>query len=102
MRAYLDIDIGDAAKYELELAAYNRATAFLQQCGAQYGLSAIIQGLDNEEKQMLREAYANDPNWSGKGGLASAACALRRCLWYTGQYAVSQSKIDVRVRKQCD
>lgn len=84
MRVYLDINIGDAAKYEQELAAYNRATSFLQQCGPQYGLSANIADLDNEGKQMLREAYANDPNWSSKGDceccvLTRVSCRLLAC-----------------------
>lgn len=77
MRVYLDIDVGDAAKYEQELAEYNRATAFLQQCGQQYGLPADIAELDDEGKQMLQEAYANDPNWSSKG---DAGQALRQLI----------------------
>eukprot|EP00878_Enallax_costatus_P012925 GHUV01013497.1.p1 GENE.GHUV01013497.1~~GHUV01013497.1.p1 ORF type:complete len:202 (+),score=57.68 GHUV01013497.1:148-753(+) len=71
MRVFLDIDIGNAAEYELKLAAYNRATAFLQQCGPQYGLSTNIAELDDEERQMLREAYASDPNWCSKGEMST-------------------------------
>lgn len=69
MKVFLDIDIGDAAKYEQQLAAYNRAVAFLQQCGSQYGLSSKLADLDDEGLQMLRDAYDSDPNWSSKGGL---------------------------------
>jgi hypothetical protein len=70
MKVFLDIDIGDAAKYEQESAAYQRALDFMQQCGSQYGLSGSLADLDDEGVQMLREAYSSDPNWSSKGGLS--------------------------------
>jgi hypothetical protein len=74
MKVFLDIDIGDAAKYEQESAAYQRAVDFMQQCGSQYGLSGSLADLDDEGLQMLREGYSSDPNWSSKGGLSCCRC----------------------------
>eukprot|EP00775_Hariotina_reticulata_P006818 gene6818-7034_t len=69
MKVFLDIDIGDAAKYERDLAAYNRALEFLHTCGSQYGLPSSLTEFDAEGLQLLQESYASDPNWSSKGDL---------------------------------
>ncbi|WIA20264.1 hypothetical protein OEZ85_006099 [Tetradesmus obliquus] len=71
MKVFLDIDIGDAAKYQQESAAYQRAVDFMQQCGSQYGLSGNLADLDEEGLQMLREGYSNDPNWNSKGEMST-------------------------------
>jgi hypothetical protein len=70
MKVFLDIDIGDAARYEKNLAAYNRALEFLHMCGNQYGLPSTMAGLDAEALQLLQESYSSDPNWSSKGAAA--------------------------------
>jgi hypothetical protein len=80
MKVFLDIDIGGAAKYEQESAAYHRAVDFMQQCGSQYGLSGSLADLDEEGLQMLREGYSSDPNWSSKGGLRH--CCYCQCCYY--------------------
>lgn len=67
VRVYLDVDIGDAARYAEELAAFQRATAFLAECGSQYGLPSSLADMDDEAQQLLQESYAADPNWSSKG-----------------------------------
>lgn len=78
MRAFLDIDIGDASAYQQHLEAYNRAEAFLSANGSQYGLAAALLELDAEGIQMLQEAYSNDPIWSAKGAMSpSPPAALR-------------------------
>lgn len=74
VKVFLDIDIGDAARYAEELAAYQRAQAFLQECGSQYGLPSSLAELDEEAQQLMQESYDSDPNWSSKGVL-SPACA---------------------------
>jgi hypothetical protein len=92
MKVFLDIDIGDAAKYEQESAAYHRAVDFMQQCGSQYGLSGSLADLDDEGLQMLREGYSSDPSWSSKGGLLASVqhwlhqwCCCRTCQGCTLQ-----------------
>lgn len=67
VKVFLDIDIGDAARYAEELAAYQRAQAFLQECGSQYGLPNSLADMDDEAKQLMQEPYDSDPNWSSKG-----------------------------------
>lgn len=69
LKVFLDIDIGDAAQYADDLAAFQRGQAFLQECGSQYGLSAssVSDLVDEEAQQLLQESYASDPNWSSKG-----------------------------------
>lgn len=67
MKAYLDIDIGDAARYATELAAWQRAADFCAAVGSQYGLSSNVEELDEDGVAMLKEAYASDPNWASKG-----------------------------------
>ncbi|WIA44586.1 hypothetical protein OEZ86_007309 [Tetradesmus obliquus] len=74
MKVFLDIDIGDAAKYQQESAAYQRAVDFMQQCGSQYGLSGNLADLDEEGLQMLREGYSNDPNWKSKDWRVQLCC----------------------------
>jgi len=68
-RVFLDIDIGDAAAYVSASAAYGRATAFLAEVGAQFGLSGRVNALSDEQKEILSDAYAADPSWSAKGEL---------------------------------
>lgn len=67
VKVFLDIDIGDAARYAEELAAYQRAAAFLQECGSQYGLPSSLSDMDDEAQQLMQESYDSDPNWSSKG-----------------------------------
>jgi hypothetical protein len=71
VKVFLDIDTGDAARYAEELAAFQRAQAFLQECGNQYGLPSSLAELDDEAQQLLQESYDSDPNWSSKGLLSS-------------------------------
>lgn len=66
-KVFLDIDIGDAARYAEELGAYERGQAFLKECGSQYGLPSTLADLDEESKQLMQESYDSDPNWSSKG-----------------------------------
>lgn len=70
VKVFLDIDIGDAACYAEELAAYERGRAFLKECGSQYGLPSTLADLDEESKQLMHESYDSDPNWSSKGVMA--------------------------------
>ncbi len=100
MKAYLDIDIGDAARYATELAAWQRAADFCAAVGSQvrdrnkghqslfklyvfnlycivaaalqYGLSSNVEELDDDGVAMLKEAYASDPNWASKGECSTA------------------------------
>lgn len=67
VKVFLDIDIGDAARYAEESAAYQRAQAFLKECGSQYGLPSSMADLDEESKQLMQQSYDIDPNWSSKG-----------------------------------
>ncbi|KAG2493782.1 hypothetical protein HYH03_008002 [Edaphochlamys debaryana] len=67
MKAFLDIDIGDSARYATEFAAYQRAADWLAAVGAQYGLSGKVEDLDEDSASTLREAYAADPTWAAKG-----------------------------------
>jgi hypothetical protein len=71
VKVFLDIDIGDAARHAEEVAAFQRAQAFLHECGSQYGLPSSVADLDDEAQQLMQESYDSDPNWSSKGGLAS-------------------------------
>lgn len=91
MKVFLDIDIGDAAKYQQESAAYQRAVDFMQQCGSQYGLSGNLADLDEEGLQMLREGYSNDPNWNSKGGQRCcrySCCQCCCCRYHPQQLAL--------------
>jgi hypothetical protein len=67
VKVFFDIDIGDAARYAQEQAAYERGQAFLKECGCQYGLPSTLADLDEESKQLMQESYDSDPNWSSKG-----------------------------------
>jgi hypothetical protein len=67
VKVFLDINIGDATRYAEELAAYQRAAAFLNECGSQYGLPSSLSDLDEEAQQLMQESYDSDPNWSSKG-----------------------------------
>lgn len=68
LKVFLDINIGDEARYTQELAAYQRGVAFLSECGSQYGLTQDSPAdLDEEAQQLLIESYDSDPNWSSKG-----------------------------------
>eukprot|EP00899_Mesostigma_viride_P020844 jgi/Mesvir1/28761/Mv19728-RA.1 len=82
-RAFLDINIGHAAEHEQQLAAYNRAKTFLARCGSQYGLpeDAEPSALDQDQKDLLMEAYSGDPTWSVGGPIqldeVASLCAGR-------------------------
>ncbi|GFR48516.1 hypothetical protein Agub_g10410, partial [Astrephomene gubernaculifera] len=67
MKVYIDIDIGDAARYATDFAAYQRASDWLSAVGAQYGLSGKVEELDEDAASTLLEAYASDPTWANKG-----------------------------------
>jgi peptidylprolyl isomerase len=66
-RVFLDIDIGSAQQYAIELEEHNRVVNFLALGNAQYGLSPNIQALDEGQRETLLELYASDPSWSAKG-----------------------------------
>ncbi|GLC33065.1 Peptidyl-prolyl cis-trans isomerase 7 [Pleodorina starrii] len=72
MKAYLDIDIGDAAAYATALAAYQRAADWLAAVGPQYGLSGRPEELDADGETLLREGYASDPAWAAKGEVSTS------------------------------
>ncbi|KXZ44583.1 hypothetical protein GPECTOR_65g201 [Gonium pectorale] len=72
MKAFLDIDIGDSAKYSAEYACYQRACDWLNAVGQQYGLSGPAEELDEDSAGTLREAYASDPAWAGKGEVSTS------------------------------
>ncbi|KAG1678895.1 hypothetical protein FOA52_003563 [Chlamydomonas sp. UWO 241] len=68
MRVFLDIDIGDAEAWRAATQRHERAQAFLEACGAQYGIMGDrVEALDDEAAAMLLEAYAADKGWSAKG-----------------------------------
>uniref|UniRef100_A0A061RCN8 Peptidyl-prolyl cis-trans isomerase n=1 Tax=Tetraselmis sp. GSL018 TaxID=582737 RepID=A0A061RCN8_9CHLO len=48
-------------------AAYQRAKDFVTEVGGQFGVSGDPEVLDEEQKELLREAHAVDPTWSAKG-----------------------------------
>eukprot|EP00798_Chlamydomonas_sp_ICE-L_P019383 gene19383-26032_t len=66
-KVFLDIEIGDAEKYQSAKDAYERAEAWLTKCGNQFGLPKCMDELDSEQKQMLQEGYEGDPSWSSQG-----------------------------------
>ncbi|KAL6747106.1 cyclophilin [Haematococcus lacustris] len=71
-RVFLDIDIGDPAEYAEQLAQYTRAGEYLASVGMQLGLpQQAPESLDEEQQQLLLEAYSADRQWSSKG---PAAC----------------------------
>jgi hypothetical protein len=79
---FLDIDIGDAAQHAADAAAFQRGVAFLQQAGAQYGLTGDSPAqLDAEGQQLLLESYAADPAWSSQGVSLCAACRAWHLRW---------------------
>lgn len=80
LQVFLDIDIGDAARYEQELAAYQRAAAFLQEAGSQYGLPRSLAELDEEGQQLMQESYSADPNWSSQGAVLARLTRLNTFL----------------------
>jgi len=67
LKAFLDIDIGDPAAFMADEAAYQRAKDFVTEVGGQFGVSGDPEVLDEEQKELLREAHAVDPTWSAKG-----------------------------------
>lgn len=69
-RCFLDIDVGDEQAYDAEVEKYGNAVAFLDQCGAQYGLpGARPEDLDAEGQEMIREAFESVGDWSARGGI---------------------------------
>mmetsp|Transcript_36570 Transcript_36570/g.65438 ORF Transcript_36570/g.65438 Transcript_36570/m.65438 type:complete len:239 (-) Transcript_36570:92-808(-) len=77
-QVFLDIDIGDAGAFAAADAAHKRATAFLAEVGAQYGLPDTVGSLSEEQKEILSDAYAADPGWSSKGPLLTSEPASLR------------------------
>mmetsp|Transcript_4909 Transcript_4909/g.10541 ORF Transcript_4909/g.10541 Transcript_4909/m.10541 type:complete len:240 (-) Transcript_4909:762-1481(-) len=68
VRVYLDIDIGDAAKYASNTDQFNRGESYYQSVRSQYGWTAsTVDALDDEQKQLLIESYNADKTWSSKG-----------------------------------
>ena len=100
MRAFLDIDIGDADAHASASAAYERSAAFLQEAGAQLGIastSSLRDDLDEEQVETLREAYEANPKWADKG----AFCAAEPAPLRAGRIVVELFEKEVCVRLLC-
>lgn len=67
VRVFLDIDIGDRELYEQEVEQHERATTFLKQSGAGFGLPSDINDLSDEQRETAADLYGSDPSWSSKG-----------------------------------
>lgn len=63
-KAYLEIGIGDASEFERLTAAYENARAFCQASGPIFGLPSAIDELDDEQREILLEAYDADKAWA--------------------------------------
>ncbi|KAI8968924.1 hypothetical protein BDF20DRAFT_826696 [Mycotypha africana] len=61
-RVFLDIKIGDIAKYEDELCRYNKAKSWVKQWAVTYGFATDdLDEIALEDKETLRDVLANDP-----------------------------------------
>lgn len=58
----------DKRKSSLFSAAFLRAEEFLTQNGASYGFSTEhVDGLQEAERETLKDLYEADPSWTAKG-----------------------------------
>ena len=62
-RAYLEIGIGNIAEHERLLSAYENGRAFCQASGAIYGLPSDIDELDDDQREILLDAFDADKAW---------------------------------------
>eukprot|EP00199_Chlamydomonas_sp_CCMP681_P005507 CAMPEP_0119108288 /NCGR_PEP_ID=MMETSP1180-20130426/13569_1 /TAXON_ID=3052 ORGANISM="Chlamydomonas cf sp, Strain CCMP681" /NCGR_SAMPLE_ID=MMETSP1180 /ASSEMBLY_ACC=CAM_ASM_000741 /LENGTH=243 /DNA_ID=CAMNT_0007093885 /DNA_START=8 /DNA_END=739 /DNA_ORIENTATION=+ len=66
--AWLEIDIGDSALYDVGLAAWQRAQSWLKAVGGpQYGMQGPVEVMEPDQQQLLLDSYAADPVWSSQG-----------------------------------
>lgn len=56
--------------------------------GLQYGLDGPLESLDEEQKELIKEAFASDPAWSAKVGTASNPVVIGSC--YASASAVKE------------
>ena len=90
MKVFLDIDIGNRAAFERDLAVYAHTESFFHRAGsqvygthrhdvfcsrpmnftfsvcAQFGLRGRLDELDLDSIEVLKEAFDSDPTWSTK------------------------------------
>jgi hypothetical protein len=90
-RVFLDIDLDSWRE------KYERAAAFVEATDLRYGFSSKdITELGGGEKQRIKECYADDFDWSGKGPIEvrlHSLPAVRLVAWYLRTYWVSSSGV---------
>lgn len=63
-KAFIEVGIGDPVAHQEEMAAYQRCRAFCQASGPIFGLPSDIDELDDDQREMLLEAYDADKAWA--------------------------------------
>lgn len=73
--AFLDIDIGDKAAYENQLALHEQTVFFFESIKVQYGMTGSLPEQSDDNLELLSEAFNSDPTWASKGDFAGRAPA---------------------------